>query len=286
MTQLIEQISHYAQQALLHEAALFPKPGLVDPISNGAHKDMTFLTFIDSSIALWPFFTRYLTIGYSHQGTPADLFDKLRQQGQLAETAMLQATANINTHKGANFSFALILGATGYYAQHHLQDNLPLSPKDTLAILSYVAIMTENLLLDYHQLTSKKSLSDGERLYLDHGILGIRGEAAAGYPMLRKVALPFLRDKRPEKRSYLLLILHLMSQVEDSNLIHRGGIEGWLFVKNEAQTLSQSLADKPLEQIEHALRLFDQQLIDQHLSPGGTADLLALSLFFSQLEGL
>ena len=30
---------------------------------------------------------------------------------------MLRATHAINTHKGANFSFAVILGATGWYLQ-------------------------------------------------------------------------------------------------------------------------------------------------------------------------
>lgn len=283
---LIKQISRYAQQALLHEAALFPKPGLVDPISCGAHDDMTFLTFIDSSIALSPFLTNYLTIGFTHQGTPVELFEKVRQQGIHAESAMLEATAGINTHKGANFSFALVLGAIGYYLHYSLNVRLPFGTKDTTAILAYVAIMTENLLQkDYADLTVKQSLSAGERLYLDHGFLGIRGEAAAGYPILRKVALPFLRKQAPEKRSYLLLLLLLMSQVEDSNLISRGGVAGWTLVKTHAHHLSQTLDKEPLPAIEKSLRLFDQQLIDQHLSPGGSADLLALSLFFSRLEG-
>ncbi|MBP1043219.1 triphosphoribosyl-dephospho-CoA synthase CitG [Vagococcus sp. BWB3-3] len=286
MTQLINQISQYAQQALLHEAALFPKPGLVDPLSNGAHDDMSFLTFIDSSIALSPFLSDYLALGHTHQGTPQELFAKIRRQGILAEEAMLQVTAGINTHKGANFSFALILGAIGYYIQQQPDLKLPFKTNDTLANLMYVALMSENLIqADYADLVLKEDLSAGERLYLEHGFTGIRGEAAAGYPMLRKVALPFLRKQPAEKRSFLLTMLLLMGQVEDSNLIHRGGVKSWLAIKENANQLYVNLTNAPLEQIEDALRLFDQQLISQHVSPGGTADLLALALFFSKLEG-
>ncbi len=202
MTQLINQISRYAQQALLHEAALFPKPGLVDPLSSGAHDDMTFLTFVDSSLALSPFLSDYLAIGHAHRGTPQELFDKIRRQGILAEKAMLLATAGINTHKGANFSFALILGAIGYYIQQQPNLKLPFRADDTLANLTYVALMSENLIqADYADLDISKNLSAGERLYLEHGFTGIRGEATAGYPMLRKVAFPFLRTHRLKKEA-------------------------------------------------------------------------------------
>ncbi len=53
---VLTSISQLALKALLYEVSLSPKPGLVDRFDNGAHDDMSFMTFIDSMIALSPFF--------------------------------------------------------------------------------------------------------------------------------------------------------------------------------------------------------------------------------------
>ena len=143
-----EFLAKAATDALLQEVNLAPKPGLVDPISNGAHKDMTTETFYQS-------------------------IEELRALGKLAEAAMMAATNNINTHKGANFSFALVLGATA-----HTNGNIP-------EALHYCHLMTRHLIeVDFANLDQKEHLSYGEKLYVEHGITGIRGEAATGYPSL------------------------------------------------------------------------------------------------------
>lgn len=288
-TLIAKQISELAFEALLFEATLSPKPGLVDPKSCGAHADMNYFTFIDSSNALAPFLTEYVEVGLTHNGTPFGLFEKVRALGQLAEGAMLNKTKGINTHKGANFSFALLLSATGKIMQDK-QLTIPFTPKDTSAIFTYVQQMTKGLLLnDFADLAQKKQLSYGEKLYLEHGIVGIRGEAELGYPALKDSALPFLRhsDTSNPQQLFLILLLQLMATIEDSNLINRGGILAWKNVKKQSaeilQTLSVNSSEKELEE---ALIRFDQQLIQENLSPGGSADLIALSFFFGRLEGL
>ncbi|MBQ7486167.1 MAG: citrate lyase holo-[Clostridia bacterium] len=45
-----------AVRALLFEVAVTPKPGLVDRINNGSHRDMDFYSFLSSAAALWPYF--------------------------------------------------------------------------------------------------------------------------------------------------------------------------------------------------------------------------------------
>ena len=55
--------SRLAQQALLYEVAVTPKPGLVDRENNGSHQDMDFFTFQRSALALGPYFARCLEIG-------------------------------------------------------------------------------------------------------------------------------------------------------------------------------------------------------------------------------
>lgn len=45
-------ISSFAIQAMLYEVSSYPSPGLVSPMSNGAHRDMDYFTFIDSTSVL------------------------------------------------------------------------------------------------------------------------------------------------------------------------------------------------------------------------------------------
>lgn len=137
MDEQLLTISSYAETALYEEVALSPKPGLVDRFSNGAHRDMDFQTFLASIQSLRPFFKEYLYLGLTHRGQPSLLFNSLRETGKMAETAMLKATKGINTHKGANFSFAVLLGATGLHMQ--LNTHLPFTAKDTVTFTGYHA---------------------------------------------------------------------------------------------------------------------------------------------------
>ncbi|HLR88778.1 MAG TPA: triphosphoribosyl-dephospho-CoA synthase [Atopostipes sp.] len=61
-----------------------------------------------------PYLYEYSLMGSKHTGTPKELFQKARKVGYQAEVSMMKATQNVNTHKGANFSYAVILPATAY----------------------------------------------------------------------------------------------------------------------------------------------------------------------------
>ena len=269
-----EFLAKVATDALLQEVNLAPKPGLVDPISTGAHQDMTKDTFYKSIDALRPYLLAYAEAGSHHDGTPLDLFNELRALGKQAEDAMMAATNHINTHKGANFSFALILGATA-----HTKGNIP-------EALHYCHFMTRHLIeVDFANLEQKEHLSYGEKLYVEHGITGIRGEAATGYPSLAK-ALDYyntLNTHTPRHRD-LLLLLYLMSFVEDGNLIHRGGIEAYKQVQQEAKLLFDEAQTLSEEELVSKLEDYDKVLIERNLSPGGSADLLSLTFFLEQIQ--
>ncbi|MCK1158116.1 triphosphoribosyl-dephospho-CoA synthase CitG [Streptococcus uberis] len=290
-----ETLSYFSQlacKALLNEVSLTPKPGLVDCSNNGAHDDMTIMTFLESSLALMPHFNRYIEIGYQfYQDNPKDLFEKLRQEGILAEEAMFTATNGVNTHKGVNFSFALILGATGsYLAQHpHIDKHYHFTSRDSHAICQLIIPMTKHLIAqDLSHLEEKKQLTNGEKLYLKYGIKGPRGEASQGYPSLTQKALPYLRElseiETDKRILQLRLLLYLMSFVEDANLIHRGGIEALYQVQSEIKSYLQK--ESSTDALMTFLTDYNQILINRHLSPGGAADLLALSLYFAFLEKL
>ena len=269
-----EFLAKVATDALLQEVNLAPKPGLVDPISVGAHKDMTKDTFYQSIEALRPYLLAYAEAGSRHNSSPLDLFNELRTLGKQAEDVMMAATNNINTHKGANFSFALVLGATA-----HTNGNIP-------EALHYCHLMTRHLIeVDFANLDQKEHLSYGEKLYVEHGITGIRGEAATGYPSLAK-ALDYyntLETHTPRHRD-LLLLLYLMTFVEDGNLIHRGGIDAYKQVQKEAQQLFEEAQTLTETQLATRLEDYDNVLIERNLSPGGSADLLSLTFFCHKIQ--
>ncbi|WP_195273194.1 triphosphoribosyl-dephospho-CoA synthase CitG [Enterococcus mundtii] len=284
---LIGTIAETATYALLYEVALSPKPGLVDPISNGAHNDMDFQTFQISIETLTPFFQKYIEAGFTHKGNTKSLFKKLRSMGYQAEQAMLVATNDINTHKGANFSFAVILGAIGWHMQQCFIQRLPLNAKQTEQILDFTGELTHDLIKeDFHDLARKTHRTHGEELFLTHGISGIRGEAAQCYPSLTSILLPYLRSANyhaPDEVFLRALVL-LMSEIEDGNLLHRGGIQEWQKVKQETKKIHQ--ANLSVKHLLDELTIYDQRLSNRNLSPGGAADLLSLGIFFAQLEGL
>lgn len=284
---LLKHVTDSAVQALYCELNLSPKPGLVDRYNSGSHHDMDYHTFCNSIKALAPFFTDYVHLGFNHQGNIEELFDQIREIGVGAEKAMMLATEGVNTHKGANFSFALILGATGYYLKQ--EPAFVFTQQDTEGVFQIVQQMTHNLITkDFTDLHLKAKLSYGEKLYLEKGLTGIRGEAAAGYPALREVLMPILRQQKKADESVETLFLRgmvlLMSEVEDGNILHRGGYDAWLQVKKETKELHQ--ADLDPKTLHAQLLDYDEVMRERHLSPGGTADLLSLGFYLAYLEEL
>ena len=271
-------LGNYAQQALRQEVNLTPKPGLVDPVTPGAHRDMDHALFLKSIAALAPFFHQYVQLG-QYATSLAALFQATRQLGQTAEQAMLTATNGVNTHKGANFSFGFLLASLGWTLKQ--QSLKQLVARDFQPWLTNVQALTAGRLLpDFTNLATKSTLSYGEKLYKTAGITGIRGEAEAGYPVIAKTILPFLttnEDAAPLR--YWKLMLILMTQVTDTNLLHRGGLPGWQFVQPQAKQILQQPDDK----LEANLIKFDQCLTAKYLSPGGTADYLSLGMFIDHL---
>ncbi|MCL7679111.1 triphosphoribosyl-dephospho-CoA synthase [Klebsiella pneumoniae] len=79
-------------KALLMEVSAWPKPGLVTPHSQGAHKDMDIWLFITSSSAIAPCFSACAHAGENHQGSPWELFTKMRAIGIHDANALLEAT--------------------------------------------------------------------------------------------------------------------------------------------------------------------------------------------------
>lgn len=316
-----ERLARWAAASLVGEARLTPKPGLVDRRNTGAHRDMDLDTFLASATALEPCFHAYAAAGLRLGAKdPERLVGELRELGVEGERAMFRATSGVNTHKGANFAFALILGSCGAYLSQ--TGSLPCGPCDTDRVLELVRTMGAYLLdADIRDLLARArrtgngspasssqsersngldagidSLSHGERIYLRSGLAGARGEAARGYPLLAQKLLPYLRnacassqDHRfgpvPDAADALLrALVALMAELEDTNVVHRGGLDA--LAAHRAFCISLEKRALPAEKLRVALEQYDDELIAANISPGGAADLLSLGIFFALTEGL
>lgn len=218
-----DEIAAMAGKSLLYEVSTTPKPGLVDRANSGAHRDMDLFHFIDSSAALIPHFRQLFLMGVHHaQDSPQRLFGCIRYPGMLAEDAMFAATKGVNTHKGLIFSLGILCAALGYSFANTL-------PCDTGALLSLCGRMASlSVEQDLDRVTVQNARTFGERLYLQTGSAGIRGEAAAGFPSVRHYGLPALRRFMAEGKSLndagVLTLLILLGHVEDTNVISRRGL--------------------------------------------------------------
>lgn len=272
-----ETIARMAVDSLLEEVQATPKPGLVDRRNNGSHRDMTIHTFTASAKALESYFRECVRIGQNTSSQhPDKTFALLRQAGKEAEKAMYQATGGVNTHKGAIYSMGILCGSLGRL-WNPLQTPISLD-----SLLSQCASLSAPAAkADFAAMTGT---TPGERLYLNQGITGIRGEASAGFPSLRHIALPVfckgLELGRSREEAGILALLHLIAQVEDTNLLHRGGPCGAAWAANATRTLLKVTESPARSQIEE----LDAEFISRNLSPGGCADLLALAFFLTRLQ--
>jgi triphosphoribosyl-dephospho-CoA synthase len=88
-------------------------------------------------------------------------------------------------------------------------------------------------------------------------------------------------DGVSEKLALLQVLLHLLACNRDTNLVSRGGLTGLNYVRAYAGMVlleGGALPPAGLEKME----AFDDALIARHLSPGGSADLLAVTWFLAQ----
>lgn len=276
-----ELVSRLVTQALLDEVCVTPKPGLVDRANSGSHRDMDVFTFTASAAALWPYWGKCVEIGRETAGETAEAaFRALRREGQAAERAMFDAAGGVNTHKGAIFTLGLLCGAVGRL----WKADAPC--RDVERILTVCAELARcSFEKDFAEIRAEKiPRTAGERIYREQGITGIRGEAARGLPSVREVALPVLRRALDAGKSRndagAAALLHLIAQVDDTNLIARGGMEA----ARAARTACAGLLEKnPLPDMEEIAEL-DRAFTRRNLSPGGCADLLAAAFFLLSWE--
>lgn len=273
--------SSCACRALIYEACTTPKPGLVDMENSGSHSDMDIYTFIDSSSVLMPYFRKFSLAGIRYcNEEPYKLFDNIRYLGMLAEDEMFIATNNVNTHKGLIFSLGIICSALGYLFANGKE-------LDTNNILELCKDMTFNVLkTDFNGITIENSKTNGEKLFTQYGIGGIRGEVANGFSSVMKYGLPVLKQLVEKGYSLndagVLTLLNLVANVMDTNIISRSNIKKQEQVQFEIQKI---INRQKLESINlNTIKKLDKRFIEMNVSPGGCADLLSITYMLYFVE--
>lgn len=276
------QIAETAEWALTEEVRTTPKPGLVDCYSNGAHTDMNLQTFLKSAAALRPYFKKMAECGWMYYRTPETMFLEIREIGKAAERAMYRATGGINTHKGLVFAIGILsAAAASVYRRYgsYVQE----------AVFATEQEMVQKILFcELAQQQFTRPETHGEAVYHKYGSLGARGEALAGYATVREIALPVMESGMREAREFELVklqtLLALMGRVEDSNILSRSSMERLREVQHMARKFLNAGGMYRPGGIE-TMKKWDALFVQWNISPGGSADMLAITLFLYRLAG-
>lgn len=260
----VQRVGELAQRALLTEAITTPKPGLVDCENSGAHRDMALPQFVNSACALRPYFEDCVRMGLQQLGP-----DALQRRGLQAEHEM-QSAAGVNTHKGAIFALGILCYAAGRHGEGADTEKLCAAAAELGSW--YLAKIKENNPME----------TGGEKQLAAYGLPGARGTAADGFQVVRTYALPAFRKALALGKSLndagVCALLTLISRVQDSNILRRGGKHALDFAMAEVEKLTAQDGGNL------AVRALNDVFVEKNISPGGSADLLAVTYFLYWME--
>lgn len=249
-------VADLAERALRLELDTTPKPGLVDRQDNGAHKDMDYALMSKSISALRPYLTR-LAVESAKDIDPA----KIKEIGIEAEIAMLKATGGVNTHKGALFCIGLSVAAASYLA----------STTGSVEAYSFKELVSRAA----SEIPSARG-THGAEAKRSFKVVGALENARAAYPELFADWLPYYLSLECDPFRCHKTLLHIMTTLDDTNILHRRGAEGLAHAEAEAARLLEDFSESGLSSL-------NKDFIRENISPGGSADMLSLTIFIESI---
>ena len=240
-------LSALAVRALRMELDTPLKPGLVGPDSSGAHHDMDYGLMQRGIAAIRPYLSRMAC---------AETAEQLVDLGVAAEKEMLSATLGVNTHRGAIFCLGIALAAAGGREMETLHS------EDVM----------QNNVRQIAEVVLRKQFSDSKLHFTLEDLHGARAMAAEAYAPLFRDWLPLYRQTRSPQRT----LLGIMSTLEDTCVLHRVGALRAQRVREEAAALLENYSEEGLKQL--CIRY-----AREGISPGGAADMLALTIFIDSI---
>jgi triphosphoribosyl-dephospho-CoA synthase len=268
-----EWLAELVVDALLDEARLAPKPGLVDSRSNGAHTDLNLPLMCRSARVLEPAFALMAEAARAAGAPTLALRETLGRLGREAEAAMMHITRGVNTHRGAIWAMGLLVAATAIQG-----------PDATASTVAEVAATIAKM-PDRH--APLRTGNKGEQACREFRVTGARGQAQAGFPHVIELGLPQLRRSRTrgdnETASRLNALLAIISRLDDTCVLSRAGPAALRAFQEQATGVLAAGGVATLSG-RRQLRQLDSLALECNASPGGAADLLAATLYLDRLE--
>lgn len=249
-------IADLAERSLRQELDTTPKPGLVDKQDNGAHKDMDYALMSASISALRPYLTR-IAVEFAAEVNAAGIMSI----GIEAEAAMLKATGGVNTHKGALFCIGLSIAAASFLA----------CSTGTVEADSFRELVSRTA----SRIPSARS-THGAEAKRNFKVGGALENAREAYPELFTAWLPYYRSLEGDPYRCHKTLLYIMTILDDTNVLHRRGAEGLSHTKSEAARLLKDFSMSGLSSM-------NRDFIRENISPGGSADMLSLTMFIKSI---
>lgn len=274
---LADFYSNLALKSIILEVSSRYSFGLVSPFTQGSHKDMDFFTFIDSGFSLTPYLKEFFITGYSPFSLEY-IFRKIRYIGIQAEISMFKTTKNVNTHKGMIFLIGITLACLG----KTLYDN-----KKILETEKNIKEMCTHILDDFINIEKKENLTHGEKLFLEFGVTGVRGLVKNGLNIVFEKGITVFSEAFSQFKDMDIAmgktLLFYMSEIDDTTILYRHNFETLKYVKNLSKELYTNFETS--KSFYNKLEIIEKTFIEKNISPGGSADLLAITIFlyFSQL---
>ncbi|MDO5718901.1 MAG: citrate lyase holo-[acyl-carrier protein] synthase [Tissierellia bacterium] len=238
---------HLVEFCLFNELMRNISLGSVIPNSNGSHDDMDFYTFLKGIDSL-----SYSLNKIKYIDTKS--FSKLREFGLKCEKNLYLSTYGINTHKGVIFAFIIILAAL-------------VNSKSFSELQQNISELGKQSLNDF----GSSSDSNGLKVYNEYKLLGARGEAADGYKSAFEIYIPILENGA----SIDDLFLNIALNTDDTNAIHRCGMEDYLSYKKQIEDILVGKGD---------LSSLENFCIEKKISPGGSCDMISISLLLWSIK--
>jgi triphosphoribosyl-dephospho-CoA synthase len=264
-------LADLAVDVLIAEALLTPKPALVDRRGPGAHCDLDLTRLLRSARSLHGAFLQMAVVA-AHRHPDQELREELARIGRAGECDMLAAAGGSNAHRGAIWVIGLLVAARAISATGA-------TPREVAAQAGRIAAFP-----DRH---APLQDSHGARACRRYGVRGARGEACAGFPHVVDVGLPALWAARArgagENCARLDALMAIMASLDDTCLLHRGGLPALEAAQSGARAVLAAGGTSTAAGW-HALLRLDAELLWRHASPGGSADLLAASLFLDRAQ--
>jgi len=186
---------------------------------------------------------------------------------------MLRATSGSNAHKGAIWILGLLISSVA------MCDEEKPSASAVAATAKKIA--------SFEDRATPRLVSHGDMVAKRYGVTGARGEALRGFPHVVDIGLPMLHSKRAsgviENVARLDTLLSIMANLDDTCLLYRGGREALLTAKEGAAAV-ESAGGSGTAIGRQQLQRLDHQLLELGVSPGGSGDLLAATLFLDAVE--